>query len=176
MSDPVQTNSYDPEAARAIIEDVLESLREKRGALLPILHGIQAELGFIPEDAVPLVARTLNLSRAEVHGVVTFYHDFRTERPGKRTLRICQAESCQAAGGRELTRAALETVGVGFGETTPDEAITLEKVYCLGNCALSPSIMVGESVYGRVTPARLREILAREGSTPMESRPGMSET
>jgi formate dehydrogenase subunit gamma len=162
MPDHSHTNGHDPEATRAIIRGVLGTLRETRGALLPILHGIQAELGYIPGEAVPVVADTLNLSRAEVHGVVSFYHDFRANKAGRRTLRICQAESCQSMGSRELTEAAHTTLGVGFGETTAEGAFTLEKVFCLGNCALSPAIMVGDSVYGRVTPERLREILGRE--------------
>lgn len=152
----------DPSMVDAIVRGVLETLRDKRGALLPILHGIQNELGFIPDETVPIIARALNLTRAEVHGVVSFYHDFRQKKSGRRTVRICQAESCQAAGSDSVTTAAQEHLGVDFEETTPDGAFTLRKVFCLGNCALSPSIMVQGTVYGRVNPDRLREILLRE--------------
>jgi formate dehydrogenase subunit gamma len=156
--------AHDPAMVAAIVRGVLGTLRDQRGALLPILHALQDELGFIPDDAIPEIARTLNLTRAEVHGVVTFYHDFRRKKCGRKTVRICQAESCQAAGSRQLTEAAHEHLGIAFEETTGNGAFTLRKVFCLGNCALSPAIMVEGRVYGRVTPSRLLEILDEEES------------
>ena len=130
------------------------------GALLPILHAVQDRFGYLPETAVPIVADVLNLSRAEVHGVVTFYHFFRTKPPGKQTLYVCRAEACQSMGSRALEAYAREKLGVDFHGTTADGRFSLEPVYCLGNCACSPAVMVDETVYGRVTPERLDEILA----------------
>ena len=107
-----------------------------------------------------MIATALNLSRAEVHGVVTFYHDFRTEAPGEQVLQLCRAEACQAMGARELEAHARRTLGIDFGQTTLDGRITLEPVYCLGNCACSPSIRIDDDLHARVTPARLDELLA----------------
>ncbi len=129
------------------------------GALLPILHAIQDELGYVPESAVPIVAEVLNLSRADVHGVVTFYHFFRTKPPGKHTLYVCRAEACQSMGARDLEDHARRKLKIDFHETTPDGRFSLEPIYCLGNCACSPAVMVDETVYGRVTAERLDEIL-----------------
>jgi len=145
---------------------IAKELKDKPGALMPILHGIQDELGYVPPDAVPLIADVLNLTRAEVHGVVTFYHDFRSEAPGRHIVRICQAESCQATGSDALTAHARRHLGIEFHQTTRDANFTLEPVYCLGNCAGSPSVMIDQEVFGRVTPARLEVILkeAREES------------
>jgi formate dehydrogenase subunit gamma len=142
------------------IAAIIAPLKEKPGALLPILHAIQDEIGFIPPEAVPIIAEELNLTRAEVHGVITFYHDFRCQTPGRHIVRICQAESCQAMGSVALTSHAKRRLRIDFHETTADRAFTLEPVYCLGNCALSPAIMVNGDVYGRVTPQRLDDVLA----------------
>ena len=144
----------------AEIRQLAEARAAEPGALLPILHAIQDRLGYVPETAVPIVADVLNLSRAEVHGVVTFYHFFRTKAPGKRTLYVCRAEACQSMGSRSLENYARKKLGVDFHETTADGRLSLEPVYCLGNCACSPAVMVDETVYGRVTPQRLDEILA----------------
>jgi formate dehydrogenase subunit gamma len=144
----------------AEIRRLAEALATEAGALLPILHSIQDRLGYVPETAVPIVAEVLNLSRAEVHGVVTFYHFFRTRQPGKQTLYVCRAEACQSMGSRALESYAREKLGVDFHETTADGRFSLEPIYCLGNCACSPAVMVDETVYGRVTPERLDEILA----------------
>ena len=124
-----------------------------------MLHEVQAEFGCIPPGSVPVIARALNLSRAEVHGVVTFYHHFRTRAPGRHVLQICSAESCQAAGGRAIDSHAQKRLGVGFGETTPDGRLTLEAVYCLGLCACSPAAMLDDEVHGRVTPERLDALI-----------------
>jgi len=133
--------------------------RHRDGPLLEILHEVQATFGCVPAAAVPVIARALNLSRAEVHGVVTFYHHFRSAPPGRRVLRLCRAESCQAAGSRELERHAQRRLGIGFGETTPDGGVTLEAVYCLGLCACSPAAMLDQEVHGRLTPDRLDALL-----------------
>lgn len=134
---------------------IVERHRHRDGPLIEILHEVQAAFGCIPPGAVPVIARTLNLSRAEVHGVVTFYHHFRTKPAGRHVLQICRAESCQAAGGRALERHAQSRLGIGFGETTPDGSLTLAAVYCLGLCACSPAAMLDGEVHGRLTPERL---------------------
>jgi formate dehydrogenase subunit gamma len=150
-------------SAEPNLEQNIRRLAEARaaepGALLPILHSIQAELGYVPESAIPIVADVLNLSRAEVHGVVTFYHFFRMHPPGRHTLYLCRAEACQSMGARSLERYVRDKLKVDFHETTADGRFTLEPVYCLGNCACSPAVMVDETVYGRVTPERIDEIL-----------------
>lgn len=144
------------EAAR-----IASALRHLDGPLLPILHALQKEFGYIPEDAHSIVADVLNLSRAEVHGVVTFYGDFRSNPPGASTIRICQAEACQALGAEKLGTRAKEVLDVEFGCTTADSTVTLEKVYCLGNCALGPSVMIDGTVFGRVDCSRFDELLTK---------------
>jgi len=148
------------------ISSIVASLKDKPGALLPILHGIQDHLGYVPPETVPLIARELNLSRAEVHGVISFYHYFRETPPGKQTIHICRAESCQAMGSDELEAHAKQRLGIDYHENTADGEFSLEPVYCLGNCACSPSIMVGSEVYGRVTPERFDEIIAETQAKP----------
>ena len=145
---------------REIVEAAVEAHRGSVGALLPVLHAIQDKLGHVPPDAVRMIARALNLSRAEVHGVISFYHDFRTEPGGEHRLQLCRAEACQAMGARELERHVQEKLGVGFGETTSDGLLTLEPVYCLGNCACAPSLRINDQVYARVSPARFDELMA----------------
>lgn len=132
------------------------------GPLLPILHGLQDAFGYIDEKAVPLIAAALNLSRAEVHGVVTFYHDFRHEPAGRHVLRLCRAESCQAMGCDAVAEGLSRRLGIPFGKTTPDGKVTLEAVYCLGNCALSPAAMLDGKLHGRVSEASLSALLGRE--------------
>ena len=144
---------------RRTIRRLAEDGAEQAGALLPILHAIQDELGYVPDAAVPIVAEVLNLSRAEVHGVVSFYHLFRTTPPGKQTLYVCRAEACQSMGSRDLERHAREKLGIEYHETTADGRFSLEPIYCLGNCACSPAVMIDDDVYGRVTPERLDELL-----------------
>jgi len=150
---------------RDVIEASITSNKDKPGALLPILHGIQDNIGYIPPEAVPVIASELNLSRAEVHGVISFYHYFRETPPGKHTLQICQAESCQAMGSAALTEHAKALLHIDFHQTTGDQAVSLEPVYCLGNCACSPAIMLDDEVYGRVTPTQLAQLIdqARKG-------------
>ncbi len=141
------------------IRAIADELSATPGALLPILHAVQREIGYVPSGSVAIIAEALNLSRAEVHGVVTFYHLFRTTPPGEKTLYICRAEACQSMGSRALEQYAKEKLGVDYHETTTDGSVSLEPIYCLGNCACSPAVMVDEAVYGRVTPERLDEIL-----------------
>ncbi len=120
------------------------------GALLPLLHAIQSDLGYVPDSAVPIIAKGLNLSRAEVHGVISFYHDFKTTPVGRHTVQVCRAEACQSMGSRQLEAHAKQTLGIDYGETTADGAVTLEPVYCLGNCACSPSVRIDDAIYARV--------------------------
>ena len=130
------------------------------GALLPLLHAIQDEVGYVPEASYKPIAKRLNLSVAEVHGVVTFYHHFRTHKPGRHTLQICRAESCQAMGSVALEAHAKQCLNIDYHQTTKDDAITLEPVYCLGNCALSPAVMMDNEIYGRVSVADLDALVA----------------
>jgi formate dehydrogenase subunit gamma len=130
--------------------------------LLEVLHAIQAALGYVPPAAVPVVAEGLNLSRAEVHGVVTFYHYFRHSPPGTHTVSLCRAEACQSMGADALAAHARKQLGVDFHETTPDGAFSLEPIYCLGNCACSPAMMIDGRLYGRVTPERFDTLLAEQ--------------
>lgn len=143
----------------AVIDGAIARLVDLKGALLPILHAIQDELGFVPPAALPRLADALNLSRAEVHGVITFYHDFRTAPPGAHVLKVCRAEACQAMGSEQLEQHLQRARGVALGATSADRQLTAEPIYCLGNCALSPSVMLDGRVHGRVTPARLDQLL-----------------
>ena len=143
----------------ARIAAIVERHRHREGPLIEVLHDVQADFGCIPSGAVPVIARALNLSRAEVHGVVSFYQHFRTRAPGRHVLQICRAESCQAAGGRAIEAHAQKRLGVGFGETTPDGQVTLDAVFCLGLCACSPAAMFDGEVLGRVTPESLDSLI-----------------
>ena len=141
----------------------LERIREqlgREGPLLPILHALQDEFGYIEEAAEPLIAEALNITRAEVHGVITFYHDFRRKPAGRHVLKLCRAEACQAAGGDPLALHAEARLGVPMGETAADGSVTLEPVYCLGLCALAPSAMLDGEVVARLDVARLDALLA----------------
>jgi formate dehydrogenase subunit gamma len=126
-----------------------------------ILRRVQDTLGWVPPDSVPVIAKILNLSRAEVHGVVTFYHDFRHHPPGTNIIKVCRAESCQAMGAVVLAQHIKQRLECDFGQTTADGAFTLDAVYCFGNCACSPAVMVNGKLLGRVTPKRFDEILAK---------------
>src|SRR5277367_36686 len=130
------------------------------GATLVILHALQEAFGYVPEPAIPMIASALNLSRAEVHGVFTFYHDFRHEPAGRQVLKLCRAEACQAAGGDALAARAEAKLGVTMGHTTADERVTLEPIYCLGLCATAPSAMLDGRVVGRLDEARLDALVA----------------
>ena len=133
------------------VQNITTALKDKPGALLPILHAIQDTLGFVPDESIPTIAKALNLSRAEVHGVISFYHYFRNTKPGKKTIHLCRAESCQAMGGKHLETHVKSRLGIDFHETTADGQFSLEPVYCLGNCACSPAMQIGTEIYGRVS-------------------------
>lgn len=152
----IDTSPKEALAARAV------ALRygNKPDALIEILHDLQDELGFIPEAALPALAKSLNLSRAEVHGVVTFYHDFHRHPTGRHVIKVCRAEACQSMGADELVRSIRKSLKVALGETTSDGAITVEAAYCLGNCALSPAIMVDGKLVGRVDEAKFNAVVA----------------
>lgn len=137
---------------------ILAEHQHLRGALLPMLHALQEEFGFIHDGAIPLLAQALNLSQAEIHGVISFYHEFRRSRPGHYVLKVCRAESCQSMGSDALIAHIKDHLSVDFGGTTADGLFSLEAVYCLGNCALSPAMLVDETLHGRVSPARFDAI------------------
>lgn len=132
----------------------------ENGALLPILHAVQAEFGHVPKEAVPVIAGALNLSRADVHGVVTFYHDFREHPAGRHVLKLCRAEACQAMGGDRLATRARETLGLDWHETSADGATTLEPVYCLGLCSVAPAAMLDGALRGRLDDDSLAVLIA----------------
>ena len=150
-------STWDLEVAR----ERIEALKELPGAALPILNSLQEEFGYIDDAAVPLIADALNLSRAEVVGVVYFYHDYRHEPPGRHILKVCRAEACQSMGCEALVEHVEASLGATMGETTADHAFTLENVYCLGNCALSPAVMLDGRLYGRVSPQRIDAMVAQ---------------
>lgn len=131
-----------------------------QAGLLPALHELQDRFGHVPDSEIAGLARKHNVSRAEVEGVIGFYHDFKRTPPGARRIQICRAESCQAMGSNALAEHACKRLGVEFGETTADGKVTLEAVYCLGNCACSPAMMLGDELYGRVTAGMFDRLLA----------------
>ncbi|KEA03859.1 formate dehydrogenase subunit gamma [Rhizobium rhizogenes] len=135
-------------AARAGV--IIEANKSLEGPLLPILHGIQEEFGYVPQDTLPLIAKALNLSRAEVHGVMTFYHDYRDHPAGRHVLKLCRAEACQSMGGDQLAERVKRLLGIDFHQTTLDGSVTLEPVYCLGLCACAPAAMLDGELYGRL--------------------------
>ncbi|CAN5341081.1 formate dehydrogenase subunit gamma [soil metagenome] len=142
-----------------LVRGIVADLQAQRGALMPILHAIQEALGCVPAEAIPVLAEQLNLSRADVHGVVSFYHDFRSEPAGHRVVRVCRAEACQAVGAARLVAHLRDRYGVLLGETSADGSLTAEQVFCLGNCALGPAAQVNGRLYGRLDEARLSSIL-----------------
>jgi formate dehydrogenase subunit gamma len=141
------------------IDEAIAACGHLPGGLLQVLHGIADRLGYIPSDAIGRVATALNLSRAEVYGVVTFYHDFRSEPPGRHVLELCRAEACQAMGSEVLAERLERRLGCEFKQTSADGAITLEPVYCLGNCAAAPALLVDGQLRGRLTPERLDQLV-----------------
>ncbi|WP_237153085.1 formate dehydrogenase subunit gamma [Oryzibacter oryziterrae] len=142
-------------------EELVAQHLHLEGPLLPILHAVQEVFGFVPEAAVPVVASGLNVSRADVHGVVTFYEDFHQKPDGEHVVKICRAEACQSMGGEELAAHAERCLGVSFGQTSADGQVTLEKVFCLGLCATAPAAMVNGDLRGRLSRAGV-EAIARE--------------
>ena len=147
------------EATVAVVAEVVRKYADVAGGLLPLLHEIQAKVGFIPKDCVAHIASGMGLSRAEVHGFISFYHDFYDQPRGKNTIHVCRAEACQAMGSRKLEAHVKTRLGINYGETTPDGRFSLEPVYCLGNCACSPSVRVGDETYARVDAKRFDELL-----------------
>ena len=149
------------ERIRLCVASAVQKFQGEPGPLLEILHFIQNELGFVPPAAVPQLAEALNISRADVHGVISFYHHFREHSPGRYVVQLCRAEACQSMNARALEEFVRGRLRLNFGETTPDGRVTLESVYCLGNCACAPALMVNGELHGRVTPERFGE-LAKE--------------
>jgi len=152
-----------PQTQRAVAAALVE-WKDVPGALLPILHAVQDAIGHIPAEALPLIAHGLNLSRAEVHGVVSFYHYFRTRPAGKHIVYLCRAEACQSMGARALEAHAKRSLGVDFHETSADGSVTLEPVYCLGNCACAPSLLVDGQLHGRVDAAAFDALIDALGA------------
>ena len=152
MSDTTGTPS-------AVVSSALQKYADIQGGLLPLLHEIQASLGHIPKESVADIARGMNLSRAEVHGVISFYHDFHDSPRGQKTIHVCRAEACQAMGSRKLEVHVKARLGIDFGRTTTDGRFSLEPVYCLGNCACSPSVRIGDDVFARVDAERFDQLL-----------------
>ena len=142
------------------LDEILAAHNGMEGPLLPILHAVQAEWGHIPQDALPVIAKNLTLTRAEVHGVMTFYHDFREKPAGKHVLKLCRAESCQAMGADRVAAHAQKSLGIEWHETTKDGAVTLEPVFCLGLCACGPAALVDGRVVGRVDEKRVDQLIA----------------
>lgn len=153
----MEVRQHSTEAA-AQAARIVEAMRDLEGPLLPILHRLQETFGHVPADALPVVADGLNLSRAEVHGVVSFYHDFRRAPAGRHVLRLCRAEACQSMGADEIAALVERALGVALGETSADGAVTLEPVYCLGLCACAPSAMLDGEPIGRLDAAAVAEI------------------
>lgn len=146
------------------VQSAIDRFGQQPGPLLVVLHAVQDALGYIPPSAIAPIAAALNLSRAEVHGVVTFYHYFRTHPPGRHVVQVCRAEACQARGGATLEAHAKARLGIDFHETTADGATTLEAVYCLGNCATGPAIRVDGRLHSGVTPARFDALVTGQES------------
>jgi formate dehydrogenase subunit gamma len=141
------------------ISATIAPLKDMAGALLPMLHALQDKFGHVPPDAVPVLAKALNLSRAEVHGTITFYHHFRQHPAGRHVVHVCRAEACQAVGADALVEHAKRSLGCDFHETTKDNAITLEPAYCLGQCAIGPSLLIDDEIHAKVTPARFDSLV-----------------
>lgn len=147
------------------VQTVIDSRKAEQGALLPILHGIQDAIGYIPPETVPLIADGLNLSRAEVHGVISYYHHFRTVPAGRQLVQVCRAEACQARGADALIAHVHASLGCDFHETTADGEVSLEPAYCLGQCSIGPAIQIGERLHARVTPERFDALVNAKRGT-----------
>ncbi|MEZ5751205.1 MAG: formate dehydrogenase subunit gamma [Paracoccaceae bacterium] len=148
------------DAARQTLNEILSDHRGMEGALLPILHAVQGAFGHVPADALPIIAKDQGITRAEAHGVMSFYHDFRENPAGRTVLKLCRAEACQAQGSDTLADAMREKLGLDWHETSKDGAVTLEPVFCLGLCACGPAAMVGDKLVGRADLAKLDKLLA----------------
>ena len=152
------------EHMQQVCDEVVHEYAMTEGGLLPCLHAIQQRLGYVPELALPIIAEGFRLSRAEVHGVISFYHDFRSKPGAATTVQICCGEACQSVGSRALEAAAPELMGVEFNGDNPGGRFRLERVYCLGNCACGPSVRIGDRIHGRVSPNVLSSLLITEGT------------
>ncbi|MCS6766485.1 MAG: formate dehydrogenase subunit gamma [Candidatus Protistobacter heckmanni] len=160
-----KAHAPDPEAVQAAVQVALAESGNVEGPMLPVLHGIQERLGHVPAEAVPLVSKALNVSRAEVHGVITYYHHFRQFQTGEHLVQICRAEACQARGAEALVEHAQQSLGCGLHETTADGAVTLEPTYCLGLCAIGPAVLIGkDELHARVTPAGFDALIKEKRS------------
>lgn len=150
-----------------ITADIVAGMKHLPGALLPVLHRVQEVFGYIPQATVPTIADGLNLSRAEVHGVISFYHHFRTAPTGRHVIQLCRAEACQAVGARQLEKHITAALHIAVGDTTANGDVTLLPVYCLGNCACGPSLQLDDEIYGRVTPDRFDALLGDLGASDL---------
>ncbi len=148
----------------SVVDAIVAVHQHTPGPLLPVLHAVQDQIGYIPASLVPRIAQGLNLSRADVHGVISFYHYFRTTPPGQHVLHLCRAEACQALHGEATEAHARKRLGIDFHHTTADGKVSLDAVYCLGLCASGPAAMLDGKLHARVTPARLDELLAKVGA------------
>lgn len=148
------------------IDAIILQHKSMPGAMLPILHAIQEEMAYVPAEAVPLIATALNVSNAEVYGVITYYHHFRQTKPGRNVVQICRAEACQAMGCETLAAHAKATLACDFHETTADGAFTLESVYCLGLCASGPAVMIADELHARVSNEKFNRLLAAKRGMP----------
>ncbi len=153
-----QANGAGSGAPSEVAAEVCAAHGNRPDRLIEIFHGIQARLGCVPADALQPVAAALNLSRAEVYGVFTFYHDFRAEPPGRHIVKLCRAEACQSVGCEALAAHAERALGTKFGTTTPDGRVTLEAVYCLGDCALGPAALIDGNLHGLLDNNKLRKL------------------
>jgi formate dehydrogenase subunit gamma len=142
------------------VNNALDANAGKKGALLPILHHIQDAIGYVPEGGIERIGKSLGLSRAEVHGVISFYHHFRTAPPGKKVIQVCRSEACKSMGGDDVAEALKTKLGIDFHQTSSDGEYSLEAVYCLGHCACAPALMVNDVPLAKVTPSRVDEVIA----------------
>ena len=149
---------------RERLDAIIALHRDREGPLLPILHDVQVEWGFVPEDVQPVIADALGMTRAEIHGVVSFYHDFREKPAGRHVLRLCRAEACQSMGADALADQVRAALGIDFHETTSDGRLTLEPVFCLGLCACAPSAQMGGRLIGRADLAKVTRLVAEAGA------------
>jgi formate dehydrogenase subunit gamma len=154
----MQATETDTKARTA---EIVSQYQNLEGPLLPILNAIQAEFGYVPKDVLPDVAAALNISRAEIHGVVSFYHDYRDHPAGDHVIKVCRAEACQAAGGEAMSARLLALLGIDWHGTTPNGKVTVEPAYCLGLCACAPALFVNGAPIGRLSDDRVSDI-ARE--------------
>lgn len=152
----------------ALVKQEIDALKDKPGAMLPILHAIQDRFGYVPEATVPIIAESMRQTRAEVHGIISFYHHFRTHPVGAHVIHVCRAEACQAMGGRQLEAHIKTRLGAGYHDTSRDNEFTLEPVYCLGNCACAPSIRIDDKIHGRMSAAKFDRLADRLTTSTLE--------